>query len=201
MDFQQSQEGFSRTYGPLFGSAGFPGRATEAAEARAFEQAGLNYAAVQEARRREASRSLLQAAARRGEPYQLSLPGMNPTLMALRSPLGLSPQEMAAAGVVGYGWQRSPEAVGQQMELSLGNLAAAANARVPLQRPSPTTGGGGRPPGAPPPSPINLPPGPAAAGALRLAGTRLPQLLAYALAGTGAAVGSWLSLNDDGGQP
>jgi hypothetical protein len=61
--------------------------------------------------------------------------------------------------------------------------------------------GGGRPPGAPPPSPINLPPGPAAAGAMRLAGTRLPQLLAYALAGAGGATGAWLSLNSDGGQP
>jgi hypothetical protein len=200
VDFQQPQEVFSRIYGPLFGSAGFPGRATESAEARAFEQAGLNYAAVQEARRREASRSLLQAAAKRGESYQLSLPGMNPTLMALRSPLGLSPQEMAAAGVVGYGWQRSPEAVGQQMELSLGDLAVAANARVPLRRPSPTAGGGGRPPGVPPISPINLPPGPAAAGAMRLAGARLPQLLAYALAGAGGAAGSWLSWDDGGTQ-
>jgi len=60
--------------------------------------------------------------------------------------------------------------------------------------------GGGRPPGAPPTSPINLPPGPAAAGAMRLAGARLPQLLAYALAGAGGAAGAWLSLNSDRGQ-
>jgi hypothetical protein len=61
-------------------------------------------------------------------------------------------------------------------------------------------GGSGRPPAMPPSSPITMPPGPAAAGALRLAGARLPHLLAYALAGTGAAVGGWLSLNDEGGQ-
>jgi len=94
-----------------------------------------------------------------------------------------------------YGQPRNP-GVGRQ-----GPENVAAINWYRRQRAGAGSGGGGRPPGAPPASPIALPPGPTAAGALRLAGTRLPQLLAYALAGTGAAVGSWLSLNDDGGQP
>jgi hypothetical protein len=62
-------------------------------------------------------------------------------------------------------------------------------------------GGGGRPPAAPPVSPINMPPGPTTAGAMQMAGSRMPQLLAYALAGTGALTGGWLSLSGSGGRP
>ena len=171
----------------------------ELAESREFERAGLDFGAVQAARREAAAESLQRASElRRGSSYQLSLPGMNPTLMALRSPL-LSPQEMAAAGVMGYqGWQRSPELVDQQLELDLSGRSAAANAVVPLSRLAPD-GNGAQPPAAPPVSPIVMPPGPTKAGALRLAGDRLPGLLAAVLSGAGVAAGSWLSW-DDGGE-
>lgn len=172
----------------------------ELAEARDFQRAGLDFAAVQAARRAAAGESLQRASElRRGSGYQLSLPGVNPTLMALRSPL-LGPQEMAAAGVMGYrGWQRNPETVGQQLELDLSGRSAAANAVVPLSRLAPG-GNGGRPPAAPPASPIVMPPGPTTAGALRLAGDRLPGLLAAVLGGAGVATGSWLSWDDGGTQ-
>jgi hypothetical protein len=57
---------------------------------------------------------------------------------------------------------------------------------------------GAQPPAAPPVSPIVMPPGPTKAGALRLAGDRLPGLLAAVLSGAGVATGSWLSLADQG---
>jgi hypothetical protein len=60
-------------------------------------------------------------------------------------------------------------------------------------------GGGSQPPAAPPTSPTRLPPGPTTAGAMLMAGTRLPKLLAYALSGAGAATGSWLSWDETGG--
>jgi hypothetical protein len=172
----------------------------ELTEARDFQRAGLDFAAVQAARRAAAGESLQRASElRRGSGYQLSLPGVNPTLMALRSPL-LGPQEMAAAGVMGYqGWQRSTEPAGQQLELDLSGRSAAANAVVPLSRLAPG-GNGGRPPVAPPASPIAMPPGPTKAGALRLAGDRLPGLLAAVFSGAGVATGSWLSWDDGGTQ-
>jgi hypothetical protein len=48
--------------------------------------------------------------------------------------------------------------------------------------------------------PAAVPPGPTTNGALLMAGTRLPKLLAFALAGTGAAAGGWLASDGNGGQ-
>ena len=153
---------------------------SEIAERRAFEQLGLDWSAVQRARRDAAQQSLDAAMARRSEPYQPSLPGMgNLTLMALRSREAMSPQEMAAAGIAGVGWQRSPAAVGQQLELDFGAPAPANNV-VPL-----------------PAAVTAVPAQEAAARAVvaRLAGDRLAQILGISGAAIGGGLGALLEAN------
>lgn len=92
----------------------------EAGERRDFERLGLDYEKVLAARRAAATEALQQAAALRNESYQPSLPGINPALMSLRAKdQPLSAEEAVAAGILGAGWQRSPEyPVYEQLELS-----------------------------------------------------------------------------------
>lgn len=150
----------------------------ELAEQRHFEAMGLDWGAVQEARRQAARQSMERASAERAVPYQPSLPGMNPSLMALRSRDALTPQELAAAGVVGYGWQRSPEPVGQQLELDFAGRQAA-NKVVELHRPTAQRAISG--------------------GSPRFAGQRLARLLGFSLAGTGGALGAVAGLMEPEG--
>lgn len=64
---------------------------------------------VANARRSAAQQALQAFMLQRRDPYQLNLPGVNPELMALRYQGGLTPQEEAAAGVIGRGWQQGPD--------------------------------------------------------------------------------------------
>lgn len=156
------------------------GRA-ERAEARAFAALGLDWGAVQEARRQEALRQLAAAEQRRGEPYQVSIPGLNTTLMALRSREPLTPEQMQAAGLRAP-WQRSPLAAYQQLELDLGRPASMAsspaNNVVPLQARAAAA------------------PAPAAAPGMaeRFAGQRLAELVGAGGAGGAAILGALLEL-------
>lgn len=90
----------------------------EIIERHHFESLGLDYSAVQQARAAAAADQLARAAENRRIPYQLSLPGVNATLMSLRSREPVHPADAAAAGIVGpMGWQRVPAPVGRQLEL------------------------------------------------------------------------------------
>lgn len=108
----------------------------EGREQRDFERLGLgeSYSAIAEARRQAARQDFERATARlnQQQPYQLVLPGMNTTLMALRARDGrMSPAEQAAAGIAGVGWQRSPAyPTYEQADL----LEQMANARAPRSR-------------------------------------------------------------------
>jgi hypothetical protein len=152
---------------------------SESSERRMFEALGLDWSAVQQARREAARQSLERASASRGMPYQPSLPGMNPTLMALRSREALTPQEMAAAGVVGVGWQPSTQPVGQQLEIDFTPRPQPNQARnvvVPLTRAHTQSAATG--------------------GPARFAGARLARLLGFSLAGGGGALGALAGLSE-----
>lgn len=150
-------------------------------ERRDFEREGLDWTKVAEARRQAANDRLQRAVAQRHAlyPYQPSLPGINPTLMALRSREPLGPQEAAAAGVAGVGWQRSPEPVGEQLSLDLRGAIPGSNQIAPFER-------------AAVPAAEELP---------RMAGDRLMRaVLALGLGGS-AGLGALAELNDrDGSQ-
>lgn len=64
---------------------------------------------VTDARRSAAQQALQAFMLKRRDPYQLNLPGVNPELMALRYRGGLTPEQEAAAGVIGRGWQQGPD--------------------------------------------------------------------------------------------
>jgi hypothetical protein len=152
----------------------------ELLDQRTFRALGLDYAAVQEARRLAAKERLSQVSRYLSEPYQLGIPGMNPTLDALRSREPMTPEEMQAAGIQAP-WHRSPMAVGTQLELDLSPRATqqsvpagAANAIVPLD-----------PPAARRPE---VPTGD------RFAGQKLARVLGASGAGAAAALGALIEL-------
>lgn len=151
----------------------------EISERRHFESLGLDYAAVQRARAVSAAEAFAQAAEDRRIPYQLSLPGVNATLMSLRSREPIHPAEAAAAGVVGLvGWQRAPEPVGTQLEFEFSVPMNGIRRAVPLQ--GRTT--------APIPAALD-----------RMAGDRLMRILAVASMMGGAGAGAVAEAYDQDG--
>lgn len=156
---------------------------SEERERREFRALGLDYDAVQQARRLAAQQQLNELAARAQDPYQLSLPGMNPTLMALRSAEPLTPAEMQAAGIRAP-WRRSPMPVGTQLELDLnqaapravGQAVAAGPANAIVRLVPPATQGSGVPAGD------------------RFAGQRLARVLGGSALGGGALLGALMQL-------
>lgn len=136
----------------------------ELAERRHFEAMGLDYREVQQARAAAALQALAAAQELRSAPQgQLLIPGLarDVTLMELRGPGPLSPAQEAAMGVVGpAGWQRTPQPVGQQLELDFRGVAPGVNQIVEFNRP-----------------------------AERMAGERLARLLGASLAGGTGLVG------------
>ena len=83
---------------------------------------------VHAARREAAQQALESFMLRRRDPYQLNLPGVNPELMALRYRGGMTPEQEAAAGVVGRGWQRGPDlSYVEQLVLDLERQGMPAN--------------------------------------------------------------------------
>jgi hypothetical protein len=153
----------------------------EIAERRHFEAMGLDYRQVLAARAVAAAQALEAAAAARRIPQQLSIPGINPTLMALRSREPLTPEEFAATGVVrGLGWRRAPEPIGEQLELSM-EPQGRGNQIVRFQRP--TDRAGTAPAAAPP----------------RMAGVTLSDVLGSLLVGGGLGLGSLAELGDQDG--
>ncbi len=127
--------------------------------------------AVMQARQEAFKAALQQVTSRPGEAYQMSLPGMNPTLMALRSREPMTPAEAQAAGIRAP-WFRRPAPAGQQLEIDFTGRSSAANAVVPLPRPATQR---------------------AAATPGRMAGDQLARLLGLSLAGA-AAGGAGLEL-------
>lgn len=151
----------------------------EAGERRHFESLGLDYSAVQEARAAAAAEALAQVAEDRRIPYQLSLPGVNTTLMSLRSREPMHPAEAAAAGVVGpVDWQRTPEPVGTQLEFDFSAPMNGIRRAVPLQ---------GRTTASIPAAPD------------RMAGDRLMKILAVASMMGGAGAGAVAEAYDQDG--
>lgn len=155
----------------------------EQRERREFLAAGLDYDAVQQARRLAAQQQLSELAARVQAPYQLGLPGMNPTLMALRSAEPLTPAEAQAAGIRAP-WHHSLMAVGTQLELDLSQPAPQVAQQA-------STGG-------PANAIVRMMP-PAARGSRspagdRFAGQRLAQVLGTSGAGAAAALGALIEL-------
>jgi hypothetical protein len=151
----------------------------EQSEARAFARLGLNWEAVQNARRQRAAEQLAAASQRRGEPYQMAIPGLNTSLMALRSREPLTPEQMQAAGMRAP-WHPSPLAAYEQLELGLGQPATVvippANNVVPLQMP------------------VVAPPAADAPQIGRFAGDKLAQLVGAGGAGGAAILGALLEL-------
>jgi hypothetical protein len=78
-------------------------------EERGFLQDAPLSAEVTNARRASFTEALQRLMEARRQPYQLPIPGVNPTLMELRSREPISPQAAAAAGLEGAGWQRVPQ--------------------------------------------------------------------------------------------
>lgn len=76
-------------------------------------------AEVMNARRASFTEALLRAMEARRQPYQMLLPGMNPTLMQLRSREPLTAEEGAAAGVIDWSQQ---EPVRAAYDVSQGEL-------------------------------------------------------------------------------
>lgn len=148
----------------------------ELQERRAFEALGLDYGKVLEARRLSAQQRLAELSGQQPIPQQLNLPGINPTLMALRSAEPLTPVEAQAAGIRAP-WHQSPMAIGEQLELDLGVIpqrptaAPAANTVVPLVRPVAQ-------------APV----------ADRMAGGRLARVLGGSALGGGALLGALIQL-------
>lgn len=119
---------------------------------RQSEQEGLPEKGISsdvlEARRRAAVEDLVRAAKHLKAlgPYQPEIPGVGATLMALRSREPMTPEAMAAAGMVGEYQRPVPLPVGVQMELPLDSVAipvaqvtpeqVAANAIRPIEVPS-----------------------------------------------------------------
>lgn len=100
------------------------GRA-EGSERRDFQKLGLDYELVMQARRLAATEAMQRAAAAQREPYQLPVPGINPTMLALRAKdQPMTANEAVAAGVYGVGWQRSP-AYPEHQQLDLESLLMA----------------------------------------------------------------------------
>lgn len=156
---------------------------SEERERREFRAMGLDYDAVQQARRLAAQQQLSELAARAQDPYQLSLPGMNPTLMALRSAEPLTPAEAQAAGIRAP-WHRSPMAAGTQLELDLDQLASRAAGQAAAAGPANAI--------------VRLVP-PAAQGSGvpardHFAGQRLARVLGVSGAGAAAALGALIEL-------
>lgn len=120
--------------------------------------------AVMQARQEAFKAALQQVTSRPSEAYQMSLPGMNPTLMALRSREPMTPAEAQAAGIRPP-WFRRPAPAGQQLEIDFTGRSSAANAVVPLPRPAAQR---------------------AAATPGRMAGDQLARLLGLSLAGAAA---------------
>lgn len=150
----------------------------ELQERRAFEALGLDYGKVLEARRLAAQQRLSELSNQPPIPQQLNLPGINPTLMALRSAEPLSPEEMVAAGILPP-WHRSSMPVGEQLELDL-NVGAQAPAVAPANNVVPLV--------APPASA-----GAASAGR-RFAGSRLAQVAGAGGVGGVALIGALMQL-------
>lgn len=146
----------------------------ELAERRHFEAMGLDYRQVQQARAAAAQQALAAAQELRNTPQgQLLIPGLarDVTLMELRGQGPLSPAQEAALGVVGpVGWQRTPQPVGQQLELDFRGVAPGVNQIVEFNRP-----------------------------AERMAGERLARLLGASLAGGTGLVGIGLEVLDQDG--
>lgn len=68
---------------------------------------------------RQQFRNAIQHLLRTKEPYQLEVPTLQPTLMALRSKEALSAEAMAEAGVAGMGWQPSTGSINaEQLSIS-----------------------------------------------------------------------------------
>lgn len=85
---------------------------------RDYEQQGIDYSAIQEAQRSAFREAMRRVEEQRRAPTQLELPGVVPSaLERLRYRDQLTPQEAAAAGVLGVGWQQTPEYAGRQMDL------------------------------------------------------------------------------------
>ena len=153
---------------------------TEIAERRHFEAMGLDYRQVLAARAAAAAQALAAAAAARRVPQQLSIPGVNPTLIALRSREALTPEELDAAGVVrGLGWRRAPEPIGEQLELSM-EPQGRGNQIVRFQRPVDGAG-------------------PRAAAPPRMAGATLSDVLGSLLVGSGLGLGGLAERGDQDG--
>lgn len=159
--------------------------AAQAAELRRFQEMGLDYGAVQQARAEAATQATLAAAAARREPQgQLLIPGLGKqvTLMELRGPGPMTPAQEAALGVVGpVGWQRAPVPVGQQLELDFRGMAPGVNGIVGFSRPAEQRV--------------------AAGGPDRFAGDRLARALLLSAAGAAGGVGAlWELADEDGSQ-
>lgn len=100
------------------------GRA-EAGERRDFQKLGLDPEPIMEARRLAAAEAMQRAMEAQRLPYQQSIPGINPTMLALRAKdQPMTANEAVAAGVYGVGWQRSP-AYPEHQQLDLESLLMA----------------------------------------------------------------------------
>lgn len=83
--------------------------------------------AVQEARRQQATSNLLARAQKMREPYQMPLPGINPTLMAIRG----AAQEVAPSVVYQPGPSVRLSAAPKQLGISLETLTSQQQANLP----------------------------------------------------------------------
>lgn len=91
----------------------------EARTRREYAQQGIDYSAIQAAQRAAFSDAMRRTEEMRRVPVQLELPGVAPSVLEQVRYKGLpmTPQEQAAAGIYGVGWQQTPEYPGRQMTL------------------------------------------------------------------------------------
>jgi hypothetical protein len=100
------------------------GRA-EGSERRDFQKLGLDPEPIMQARRLAAAEAMQRAMEAQRLSYQQSIPGINPTMLALRAKdQPMTANEAVAAGVYGVGWQQSP-AYPQHQQLDLKSLLMA----------------------------------------------------------------------------
>jgi len=102
-------------------------------ERRHFEDLGLDYGSVQRARAAAYIEAMAKVTEGRNQPYQLEIPGVNATLMSLRSREPLTADEARAMGIVLPVEPVARVPAVDQMELNL-DAPMAANQISPLMR-------------------------------------------------------------------
>jgi len=88
-------------------------------------------AEVMDARRTSFAEALQRVMEARRQPYQMSIPGVNPTLMQVRSREPGSPDAAVAAGLEGFGWQRTPQPAYETEQLE---FIYPAHKKMPTRR-------------------------------------------------------------------